>query len=56
MTATVLHIVQHLAPGGLETLVLEMQARDPNCHIVSLEDTADAAIGNWPRLAEHSER
>lgn len=50
MTASVLHIVQHLQPGGLETLVLEIQAHDPECHIVSLEGAMDETVRNWPRL------
>lgn len=56
MSISTLHIVQHLAPGGLETLVLEMQARDPNCHVVSLEGDIETAVRNWPRLAQNSER
>lgn len=56
MTISVLHIVQHLAPGGLETLVLEMQARDPNCHVASLDGDADSALAAWPRLADHADR
>lgn len=56
MTASVLHVVQHLRPGGLETLVLEMQARDPNCHVVSLEGDAVSAYEHWPRLKTHGDR
>lgn len=56
MTVSVLHIVQHLAPGGIETLVLEMQARDPDCHVVSLDGDARTALKAWPRLNEHADR
>lgn len=56
MKTSVLHIVQHLRPGGLETLVLEMQEKDPACHVVSLEGEASEALGSWPRLFSVEDR
>ncbi|WP_419834187.1 glycosyltransferase [Endozoicomonas atrinae] len=55
MTAplVVAQIVQHLAPGGIETMALDIQrkARKPeNVHIISLEGTMPEAIEHWPRL------
>ena len=49
---SVVHIVQNLAPGGIETLVLEL-AQDPGCttHIFSLEGDATQLISAWPALA-----
>ena len=46
-------IVQHLAPGGIETMVLDLQkqALTPcEVHIFSLEGTRAKAIENWPRI------
>ncbi|KEQ18877.1 glycosyltransferase [Endozoicomonas numazuensis] len=49
----VAQIVQHLAPGGIETMVLDLQRRAPNperVHIISLEGDLHAARNHWPRL------
>ena len=46
-------IVQHLAPGGIETMVLDLQkqASDPELvHIISLEGSYDEAVTHWPRI------
>ena len=46
-------IVQHLAPGGIETMVLDLQnkASDPQqVHIISLEGSYDEAAVHWPRV------
>ncbi|WP_257285034.1 glycosyltransferase [Endozoicomonas sp. SESOKO1] len=51
----VAQIVQHLAPGGIETMALDIQrkARNPsNVHIISLEGTPSEAIEHWPRLQD----
>ncbi|WP_375319951.1 glycosyltransferase [Aliivibrio logei] len=53
---TILHVVQHLAPGGLEAMVLDMLAfTDPKHQImvVSLDGTLDSALKGWPRLKEY---
>ncbi|WP_406733318.1 glycosyltransferase [Vibrio scophthalmi] len=47
------HVVQHLAPGGIEALVLEMLRHADKQHrilIVSLEGSLSSAVQRWPRL------
>ncbi|WP_167730403.1 glycosyltransferase [Terasakiella sp. SH-1] len=58
MTKTVLQIVQHLKPGGIETMALDLQQHLGNCHvhIVSLEGTKTQALRNWPRLKTRKEQ
>lgn len=54
-TKNVIHVVQHLAPGGLESLALNMLTfSNPEHHvlIVSLEGSKQEAISHWPRLGE----
>ncbi|QIA63637.1 glycosyltransferase [Vibrio astriarenae] len=56
---TVFHIVQHLAPGGLESLVLDFVTfADPNTdvYVVSLEGTKERAISHWPKLAKYEQK
>ena len=49
----VAHIVQRMAPGGLEVLVLELSRQLPGEHvIISLEGEAKALRAAWPRLGE----
>lgn len=51
----VAQIAQHLAPGGIETMVLDLQNRAPvpeNVHIISLEGSLDSAVEHWPRLQD----
>ena len=51
----VAQIVQHLAPGGIETMALDLQARaskPDNVIIVSLEGNADEMYESWPRLKQ----
>ncbi len=50
---TVIHVVQHLTPGGLETMVLDMlEFSNPNHRVmvVSLEGQLPDIISKWPRL------
>ncbi|PMJ89854.1 glycosyltransferase [Vibrio sp. 10N.261.55.A7] len=50
---TVIHVVQHLAPGGLESLALDLLAFSTPLNrvmIVSLEGEKQQAIEKWPRL------
>ncbi|WP_261885904.1 glycosyltransferase [Vibrio pomeroyi] len=49
----IIHVVQHLAPGGLETLTLDLlRLAKPadQVLIVSLEGTKEESIKNWPKL------
>jgi len=56
MRKCTLHVVQHLAPGGIESLALEfkrLQNEDEETHIVSLEGAREEMLAAWPRLVEH---
>ncbi|WP_206664478.1 glycosyltransferase [Dankookia rubra] len=58
-TGAVIHVVQHLAPGGLEVMALELARAQSVRHpalVLSLEGEQDAAIAAWPRLEEHRGR
>lgn len=55
----VIHVVQHLAPGGIENLALDLLSfANPKDHIllVSLEGTKEQALINWPRLKPFAEK
>ncbi len=50
----IVHVVQHLVPGGLEVMCLELaraQGRRHAVMVVSLEGDAASAKAAWPRLA-----
>lgn len=54
-------VVQHLSPGGIETMALEMAEeieRDSTdqCYVISLEGGYQTAVARWPRLKKHQER
>ncbi|EPE2669116.1 glycosyltransferase [Vibrio parahaemolyticus] len=52
----VLHVVQHLAPGGLETLVLDMlRFAEPrhDVFVVSLEGAKSQSLAKWAKLTEY---
>ncbi len=59
MRNPIIHVVQHLAPGGLEVMALEL-ARAQAAHrptlVLSLEGDADSAVAAWPRLAQHRDQ
>ncbi|MFA0709544.1 glycosyl transferase, partial [Vibrio sp. 10N.222.48.A3] len=47
----IIHVVQHLAPGGLETLTLDLlRLAKPTDQVLiaSLEGTKEDSINNWP--------
>lgn len=49
----IIQVVQHLAPGGIETMVLELQRiyqKTDEVIIISLEGRHDSAIKRWPPL------
>ncbi len=59
MQNPLIHVVQHLAPGGLEVMALELaraQAAQRPTLVLSLEGDADRALAAWPRLAQHREQ
>ncbi len=49
--SSVVHIVQRMSPGGIETLAMELVHALPGRHrLVSLEGETGALIAAWPRL------
>lgn len=55
---TVIQVVQHLRPGGIETMALDLATfcdHHENTLIVSLEGDRDSAIAAWPRLAQYAD-
>lgn len=56
---TNVQIVQHLRPGGIESLALDLLANPPmgdSGLLVSLEGTYDLAVAHWPRLEQYKDR
>ena len=54
-----IQVVQHLKPGGIETMALDLQHHidaDDSCYIVALEGTREQALEDWPRLKLHADR
>lgn len=58
MSETVIHIVQRMAPGGIENLVAEFIRSSPDMdgQVISLEGGASDLIRGWPRLAALSDK
>jgi glycosyltransferase involved in cell wall biosynthesis len=57
MASSIVHVVQRLAPGGLEVLSLELARRLPGHHvIVSLEGVTGDLRRAWPRIDESGVR
>ncbi len=59
MKQIIVQIVQHLRPGGIETMALDLLNQlDHQCeiHIFSLEGNAQQAISHWPRLSKWQHR
>ena len=48
-----LQIVQHLAPGGIESIALDFLDHSENCFVLSLEGTRSESMAHWPRLARY---
>ncbi|RJG42465.1 glycosyltransferase [Motilimonas pumila] len=56
---TCMQIVQHLKPGGIESLCLDLVSFAPaheQTYIVSLEGNLEQALTTWPRLAAYKEK
>lgn len=56
---TILQVVQHLRPGGIESLVLDLAHFSPSDEqtlIVSLEGTCEQALAAWPKLSEFKQQ
>lgn len=52
----IFHIVQRMAPGGIESVVLDLARLDPDVRVVSLEGLRGDLVAAWPPLAELGER
>lgn len=51
MRTNTIHVVQRLAPGGIETLVLDLLRKgDGSDKVISLEGTREELIAKWPAL------
>jgi len=51
--STVIHVVQHLRPGGIETMALDLvnfREKHERTFIISLEGNKQDALRAWPRL------
>lgn len=56
---TIVQVVQHLQPGGIETMVLDLlyfRKASEKMFIISLEGNAESAITAWPRLAPFADQ
>ena len=55
---TSVQIVQHLRPGGIETMALDLArfSCHPDTLIISLEGDKTSALQHWPRLQEVQDR
>jgi len=59
MNKVIVQVVQHLRPGGIETMALDLMQQlesEVDVHIVSLEGTFDEAVKHWPRIEPLKER
>ncbi|NVD06721.1 glycosyltransferase [Vibrio sp. JPW-9-11-11] len=55
----IVHVVQHLAPGGLESLALDMLSFSSSRQrtlLVSLEGNRQQAFDKWPRLEQYRDK
>ena len=55
MQQVIIQLVQHLRPGGIETMALDLlrhcdRGQANRCYLVSLEGSATEALADWPRL------
>jgi glycosyltransferase involved in cell wall biosynthesis len=54
--ATTIHIVQRMAPGGIESIVLDLARLDPETRVISLEGSRQALVEAWPGLSALGDR
>lgn len=55
----IVQVVQHLQPGGIETMALDLMQQlesQADVHIFSLEGNITQAVADWPRLRPHQEK
>ncbi len=59
MKNVIVQVVQHLQPGGIETMALDLMqeySKHSQVHIVCLEGNKEEAITAWPRLKPMAEQ
>jgi len=59
MNDVIVQVVQHLRPGGIESMVLELQrhaSAGHTVHVASLEGDRAAMLAAWPRLRPVADR
>lgn len=59
MQQVIIQLVQHLRPGGIETMALDLLrhlGEHNRTYIVSLEGDAETALAAWPRLQPYKEQ
>ena len=58
MKPVIVHIIQHLKPGGIEILVIEMLKRNKrfDFHIIALEGNIEDALLQFPVLANYQNK
>ena len=59
MSKVIVQVVQHLRPGGIEAMALELQRHAASglvVHVASLEGEHDSALAAWPRLGPPAAR
>ena len=52
----IVHIVERLAPGGIETLVTDLVSARPDDQLISLNGSTEELIEAWPRLQDFAAR
>lgn len=56
---TIIQVVQHLRPGGIETMALDLSTfcqKNERTFIISLEGDIKSAIADWPRLEAYKDK
>lgn len=59
MNNVIVQVVQHLRPGGIETMAIDLMQQlesEADVHIVSLEGTFESTVQNWQRIEPLRER
>ena len=59
MKDVIVQVVQHLRPGGIETMALDLLdqlATKADVYIFSLEGNKKSSLAHWPRLQAHSQQ
>ncbi len=58
MSSVIVQVVQHLRPGGIETMALDLlqhYQEKGKAYVISLDSNACEAMDSWPRLLHHQD-